>query len=120
MNSLKRRNQRREYRDWLRSQDPRCLYCGRYLRSKGVTLDHVIPVSRGGTHDPDNLALACPLCNAAKRERTPLEWLADLQRACDLLARREVISPEITAASDSISPEMKFLPPPHPSESKDA
>lgn len=107
------RRQRHAFRDWLRSVDPHCLYCGRHLKAKGTTLDHVVPISRGGTHHIGNLALACLLCNAAKRERTPAEWLQDLQQACDRIAARRVISPEITSF---ISPEIKIIPP----TSKDA
>jgi len=34
----------------------------------GASLDHIIPVSRGGTHDEDNLALAHLWCNSVKRD----------------------------------------------------
>lgn len=50
-----------------------CSYgCGR----PATTLDHVVPLSRGGAHSVANLALACRQCNAQKRERTPEEWRA--------------------------------------------
>jgi 5-methylcytosine-specific restriction endonuclease McrA len=39
----------------------RCRWCGKPTRHP--VLDHVIPVSRGGTDDPDNLCTACPDCN---------------------------------------------------------
>lgn len=83
---LYQRQQRLALRDYLRSIDPHCLYCGRFLKVKRTTLDHVIPISRGGRHYVENFTLACRTCNAAKGERTPLEWLADLQRACRILA----------------------------------
>lgn len=109
------RSQRREYRDWLRTVDPRCFYCGRHLKPNATTLDHIVPVSRGGTHHPQNLALACPLCNAAKRERTLLEWLQDLQQAWLRLTTGQVISPEIKTNQPPISPEINIPP-----ETKDA
>lgn len=49
-----------------------CAYCG----AKATQIDHVIPVSRGGTHDPDNVVPACKHCNAQKWTFTPEEWKA--------------------------------------------
>ncbi len=54
----------------------RCVYCGvlTYLPDKGssfqfadnASVDHVIPVSRGGAEDPSNFVLACYHCNQEK------------------------------------------------------
>jgi 5-methylcytosine-specific restriction endonuclease McrA len=60
----------------------RCHYCDRLLRSssgapESVTLDHVIPDSRGGTRRSDNLVPACAHCNRDKAAKTPLEWLGN-------------------------------------------
>jgi hypothetical protein len=46
----------------------RCEYCHLPTRGQVATfpIDHVIPRNRGGTTDPDNLALTCPHCNAHK------------------------------------------------------
>ena len=45
-----------------------CEYCHTSERWQYVrfTIDHVVPVTRGGTDDPDNLALACFHCNRRK------------------------------------------------------
>lgn len=40
-----------------------------YWSKMGPTLDHVVPVSRGGTHTRDNVKLAHRSCNSAKRDR---------------------------------------------------
>ena len=49
----------------------RCFYC----ESEGVmTMDHVVPVSRGGRHSIGNLVPACKTCNSSKRDRTIMEW----------------------------------------------
>lgn len=37
-------------------------------------VDHVMPLSRGGTNWPDNLQLLCPSCNLRKHRRDPYEW----------------------------------------------
>lgn len=49
----------------------RCVYCG---ATENLSLDHVIPQSRGGSHEPDNLACCCLTCNSSKGDRTPQEW----------------------------------------------
>jgi 5-methylcytosine-specific restriction endonuclease McrA len=51
-----------------------CRYCERPMRSKDKTLDHVIPLSRGGMHSIHNAAIACHSCNTGKGGRTPEEW----------------------------------------------
>jgi 5-methylcytosine-specific restriction endonuclease McrA len=51
-----------------------CHWCG--TRLNRVTVDHIVPISRGGSHTPDNLVAACLRCNSSKRERLPLEWIA--------------------------------------------
>jgi 5-methylcytosine-specific restriction endonuclease McrA len=53
-----------------------CWYCGRELKRGQITLDHVVPVSHGGPHTPDNLRVACRSCNCQKHDRTPYEWFA--------------------------------------------
>jgi 5-methylcytosine-specific restriction endonuclease McrA len=58
-----------------RRQRGRCLYCANPLRGK-YQIDHKVPVSRGGSSWPENLALACGGCNRSKRNRTAEEFLA--------------------------------------------
>ena len=45
----------------------------RYCLSPATEVDHVVPVSRGGTDDVDNLVAACRPCNSAKNNRLPDE-----------------------------------------------
>lgn len=47
-----------------------CVYCE---STKELTLDHVVPKSRGGKTNWTNLVAACKRCNAAKGNRTPEE-----------------------------------------------
>lgn len=51
----------------------RCAYCGREFGRADLTLDHVIPRSRGGRNSFDNVVTACGPCNFRKADRTPLE-----------------------------------------------
>lgn len=48
-----------------------CAYCGSL---DNITMDHVIPISRGGTHGIGNLVPACHQCNTVKNARTVMEW----------------------------------------------
>lgn len=54
-------------------QDGRCAYCGITLYDE-YHVDHVVPLARGGSNDPDNLALSCALCNLSKKDKTVAEW----------------------------------------------
>ncbi|MFD6279478.1 HNH endonuclease [Streptomyces sp. NPDC060209] len=47
-----------------------CVYCGR----RSQTMDHVIPLARGGADDLSNLVPACHACNNSKNDKTPAEW----------------------------------------------
>lgn len=48
-----------------------CAYCGR--KTSELTLDHVLPRSRGGQSTWENLVSACQPCNHRKSDRTPEE-----------------------------------------------
>jgi 5-methylcytosine-specific restriction endonuclease McrA len=47
-----------------------CIYCG---DTPGCDIDHMLPISAGGTDDLDNLGMACRPCNSGKGGRTPDE-----------------------------------------------
>lgn len=47
----------------------RCQYCG----GAADSIDHVVPRSRGGRHEWENVTAACRPCNLRKRDRTPEE-----------------------------------------------
>ncbi len=48
-----------------------CAYCG---QRKALTLEHVVPLARGGAHSIGNLLWACRSCNCSKRQRLLIEW----------------------------------------------
>ena len=50
-----------------------CQFCGRAYPAHELTLDHVIPRSRGGHTDWDNLVACCHSCNTLKGDRLPEE-----------------------------------------------
>ena len=51
----------------------RCQYCGVRFETRELTLDHVIPRSRGGTTGWTNIVTACRPCNSAKGDKTLAE-----------------------------------------------
>lgn len=51
----------------------RCCYCGTVYGTENLNLDHVIPRSRGGRSDWENVVTACIACNTRKANRFPLE-----------------------------------------------
>ena len=57
---------------YLRDQN-RCQYCGKKFSSSELSLDHVIPISRGGKSTWENVVCACLPCNVRKGNRTPEE-----------------------------------------------
>jgi len=57
-----------------------CQYCEKQLPAKLLTLDHVVPVTRGGPGSWENLVTSCRSCNQAKGSRTPEEAGMPLRR----------------------------------------
>lgn len=57
-----------------------CQYCAAVLKPRDVTLDHVIPRSRGGGMSWSNIVCCCMSCNATKGQRTPDEARMPLLR----------------------------------------
>jgi 5-methylcytosine-specific restriction endonuclease McrA len=51
-----------------------CHYCGRPTAPKELTMDHIVPISRGGRSTKGNIVAACKECNNAKRHFLPMEW----------------------------------------------
>ena len=51
----------------------RCQYCGEKKAAAALTLDHILPRSRGGDNSPMNIVTACLKCNNRKSDRTPEE-----------------------------------------------
>jgi 5-methylcytosine-specific restriction endonuclease McrA len=51
-----------------------CYYCGRLLEPKDLTMDHIIPLARGGRSTKENLVPCCKECNNKKKTLLPIEW----------------------------------------------
>lgn len=70
--------------DVFERDDYRCQMCGRTVED-GIKLhiDHIVPFSKGGSNDMDNLQVLCHECNLAKHDRM------DLKRTRELLEEQE-------------------------------
>ncbi len=60
-------------REWVKEHEIRglCAYCG---SAAGLSVDHLLPRSRGGPDAADNAVLACRNCNSSKGDRGIYEW----------------------------------------------
>lgn len=87
-----------------------CVYCARALRFDGdkvdlLTVDHVIPKTKGGPDRWDNWAAACPTCNTAKGAMDLPDFLALIARhgpplpMCDWGGRRRSVQSQADKAN---------------------
>ena len=71
------RTRARELRksDWWRAQLARgiCHYCGKKFPPEELTMDHIVPVVRGGKSVRGNMVPCCKTCNNEKKYLTPAE-----------------------------------------------
>lgn len=66
---------------WRRKKgDGICHYCRRHFRPSDLTMDHVIPLARGGTSTKENIVPCCKECNARKRYLLPDEFAHYLEQ----------------------------------------
>lgn len=67
----------RVLKNWIDSQEKICIWCHCEC-SSNFHVDHIVPLSRGGHHKLNNLAISCPTCNMRKGAKLPCEWVAQL------------------------------------------
>jgi len=51
-----------------------CYYCRKHFHPSGLTMDHVVPLVRGGKSTKSNMVTCCKDCNNKKKHMLPLEW----------------------------------------------
>ena len=51
-----------------------CHYCKQHFDPKELTMDHTIPLSRGGHSEKYNIEVCCKDCNTKKKQYLPSEW----------------------------------------------
>ncbi len=60
-------------------QATKCHYCQCPLDRDSVTMDHIVPISRGGKSTKGNVVPCCKECNNNKKALTPVEWVLYLE-----------------------------------------
>ena len=73
---------------------PSCVWCGRELWRRDLTLEHVVPRSRGGHTTPENAVVACRPCNRRRGSRPVDAYVRELLREAarvDLAALRDTL-----------------------------
>lgn len=84
----------------LSAQSNTCYYCGKYLLHIDATVDHKLPLSRGGLSDIDNMCISCSVCNMEKQNMTEVEYL---QYKKDLSTGKDLINKSTYATNNVLS-----------------
>lgn len=67
-------------KSWRQMRRVRCYWCNRMVSPKNAHADHIMPISRGGSHSISNLAIACAACNLSKGAK-PIEiWNGKIEQ----------------------------------------
>lgn len=67
-----------DVRAQYKRQKGRCYWCGDSVARSGYHVDHVVPLSLGGSNGPENIVIACPPCNLSKHAKHPMEFAGRL------------------------------------------
>ena len=57
-----------------------CYYCRRQVGREALTMDHIVPLGRGGRSSRGNVVPCCKDCNVRKKSMVPVEWSEYLRR----------------------------------------
>jgi len=65
-----------QLRELYQQQEGKCFYCKKALGHSRNSWhgDHIVPLSKGGSNDINNIVIACPKCNLTKSNKLPHEW----------------------------------------------
>jgi len=85
--------ERRRARDlrqtqWWKRQTAKglCHWCGQRAGAGDLTMDHIVPLARGGKSVKGNVVPSCKACNTAKKQLLSMEWDSYLKAARDSAA----------------------------------
>lgn len=60
-----------------------CYYCGKKVGSRLLTMDHIVPIVRGGKSTKGNVVPACKKCNDNKKHSLLMDWEDYIKRMKD-------------------------------------
>lgn len=105
----------KEQKGWIYERDKgTCLYCGNPFQCKQTVLDHLVPVGKGGGHNPDNKALACRECNRKKGgEILPPAQLITCQKTITDRNFERVVEQGLSWPTSPLLPARRYVRLPH-------
>ncbi|MBF0345510.1 MAG: HNH endonuclease [Nitrospirae bacterium] len=56
-----------------------CHYCNSSITPSQITMDHIIPLSKGGASVKSNIVTACKPCNTQKQHNLPYQWTSYME-----------------------------------------
>jgi len=78
------RKERKAMIDWLESwsmkKSVKCYWCLKKHKPSNCHLDHIAPLSKGGSHTLGNVCIACAECNMHKHSKHPSEWNKEIDQ----------------------------------------
>ncbi|MBI4902888.1 MAG: HNH endonuclease [Acidobacteria bacterium] len=86
-----------------------CPYCGEYMNRRTKSLDHMVPLNKGGLHGTVNVIICCSRCNSAKRDRSFDDWVSRLQEPYTSVMIAEYEQRYGSASSQSLLP-IQYVP----------
>jgi len=76
------KKERKKAREFKKSQwwkniiaQGKCHYCQKSILPSNLTMDHIVPLARGGRSTKGNIVAACKACNQSKKLDTPAEQI---------------------------------------------
>lgn len=75
-----------------------CIYCSEILTTETISLDHIVPLKRGGSTSSLNLTCICKKCNRRKGELTHLEYAALLSYLENKPEMKAIVLKRLSAA----------------------
>jgi 5-methylcytosine-specific restriction endonuclease McrA len=64
-----------EIKKLIKDSNNICFWCDKEVPEGKIHLDHIYPLSKGGTHTIDNIVIACATCNIKKNDKDPEIWV---------------------------------------------
>ena len=82
-----------------------CVHCGRKFRKGSIDIDHIIPKSKGGMNNPENLQCLCIHCNRSKKDNTDQtkEDLKKRQKSLGQYKRETVLKPKLQEKREEVN-----------------
>lgn len=68
------------YESWKSKKNARCFWCNKKFNTKHCHADHIVPLSKGGKHEIENLCISCSTCNTRKATKSIQRWNSEISQ----------------------------------------